>query len=76
MRELVEFLVRSLVSEPDEVSVEEVFEDDDLVLEVSVGDEDIGRVIGRGGRIAHALRSVARAAGAREDRRVIVEILE
>ena len=51
MRELVEYLVRSLVEHPDEVEVEEFDEDGDLVLEVSVADDDLGRVIGRGGRI-------------------------
>jgi len=76
MRDLVEFLTRTLVEDPDAVSVEEVEEDGDIVLEVSVADEDLGRVIGRGGRVANALRTVAKAAGARDDTRVIVEILE
>ena len=76
MRELVEYLVRALVENPDEVEVEEFDEDGDLVLEVSVADDDLGRVIGRGGRIANAIRTVARAAGARDDRRVIVDILD
>ena len=76
MRELVEFLVRALVEEPDKVEVEEFEEDGDLVLEVSVAEDDLGRVIGRGGRIANAIRTVARAAGARDDRRVIVDILD
>lgn len=76
MRDLVEFLVRALVEEPEAVSVEEFDEEGDLVLEVTVADDDLGRVIGRGGRIANAIRMVARAAGAREDRRVIVDILD
>ena len=76
MRELVEFLVRSLVEQPDKVEVEEFEEDGDLVLEISVAEDDLGRVIGRGGRIANAIRTVARAAGARDDRRVIVDILD
>jgi predicted RNA-binding protein YlqC (UPF0109 family) len=76
MRELVEFLVRALVEHPDKVEVEEFEEDGDLVLEVSVHEEDLGRVIGRGGRIANAIRTVARAAGSRGERRVIVEILD
>jgi uncharacterized protein len=76
VRELVEFLVRALVEEPDKVEVEEFEEDGDLVLEVSVAEDDLGRVIGRGGRIANAIRTVARAAGARDDRRVIVDILD
>ncbi len=76
MRELVEFLVRALVEKPDEVEVEEFEEDGDLVLEVTVADDDLGRVIGRGGRIANAIRTGARAAGARDDRKVIVDILD
>ncbi len=76
MRELVEFLVRALVEQPDKVEVEEFEEDGDLVLEVSVAEDDLGRVIGRGGRIANAIRTVARAAGARDDRRVVVDILD
>lgn len=76
MRELVEFVVRALVEQPDKVEVEEFEEDGDLVLEVSVAEDDLGRVIGRGGRIANAIRTVARAAGARDDRRVIVDILD
>jgi len=76
VRELVEFLVRALVEQPDKVEVEEFEEDGDLVLEVSVAEDDLGRVIGRGGRSANAIRTVARAAGARDDRRVIVDILD
>ena len=53
MRELVEFLVRALVEQPDKVEVEEFEEDGDLVLEVSVAEDDLGRVIGKGGRIAN-----------------------
>ena len=76
MRELVEFLTRALVEDPDAVSVEELEEDGDLVLEITVADDDLGRVIGRGGRIANALRTIAKAAATRAERRVIVEILE
>lgn len=76
MRELVEFLARSLVEDPDAVSVEEVEDGGGIVLEISVADDDLGRVIGRGGRIANALRTVAKAAATRTERRVIVEILE
>jgi uncharacterized protein len=76
MRDLVEFLTRTLVEDPDAVSVEEVDENGDIVLEVSVAEEDLGRVIGRGGRVANALRTIAKASGARDDTRVMVEILE
>ncbi len=77
MRELLEFLVRALVDEPDRVSVEEFEEDDGtLVLELSVGDDDYGQVIGRGGRTAQALRTVVKAAAVKDNRRVLVDIVE
>ncbi len=77
MRELLEFLTRSLVEEPDAVEVTEVEEiEGEVVLEVEVADDDLGRVIGRGGRVANALRSVMKAAAAREDKRVVVDILD
>ena len=76
MRELVEFLTRALVEHPDEVRVEEVDSDGDVVLEIHVADDDLGRVIGRSGRVANAIRTIAKAAAARENRRVMVEILE
>jgi predicted RNA-binding protein YlqC (UPF0109 family) len=76
MRELVEFLVRTLVENPDAVRVEEFEENGDIVLEVSVAEDDLGRVIGRGGRIANAIRTVAKAAATREGTRVLVEIVE
>ena len=76
MREMVEFLARAMVEDPDAVEVEEVEENGDIVLEVTVADDDLGRVIGRGGRIANALRTVAKAAATRAERRVIVEILD
>jgi predicted RNA-binding protein YlqC (UPF0109 family) len=77
MRELLEYLVRELVDEPDEVEVEEFEEDDGtLVLELSVADDDYGKVIGRGGRTANALRLVVKAAAVKEDRRVLVDIVD
>ena len=74
--ELVEYLARRLVEKPDDVRVEEGEEDGDLVLRLSVAPDDLGRVIGRGGRIARALRTLVRACGAQEDRRVLLEIVE
>jgi uncharacterized protein len=74
--ELVEYLTRRLVETPGEVRVEEDDEDGDLVIRLSVAPDDVGRVIGRGGRIVRALRTVVRACGAREDRRVVLEIAE
>ncbi|HEV7773490.1 MAG TPA: KH domain-containing protein [Conexibacter sp.] len=77
MKELLEYLARELVDEPDEVTVEEFEEDDGtLVLELSVGDDDYGKVIGRGGRTANALRLVVKAAAVKEDRRVLVDIID
>lgn len=76
MRELIEFLARGLVDHPDEVRVEELEENGDIVFEVTVAEDDLGRVIGRGGRIANAIRTLAKAAATREERRVIVEFLE
>ena len=77
MRELLEYLVRSLVDHPDEVEIEEFAEDDGtVVFELSVADDDYGKVIGRGGRTAQALRTVVKAAGARDERRVLLDIVE
>ena len=74
--ELVEYLARRLVDSPDAVSVEEVEEDGALVIRLRVASEDLGRVIGRGGRIARALRTLVRAGGAHGDRRVLLKIVE
>ncbi|HEY2716734.1 MAG TPA: KH domain-containing protein [Solirubrobacterales bacterium] len=74
--ELLEFLVKALVEEPGEVEIEELEEDGDLVYEISVADGDLGRVIGKGGRVANAIRTIAKAAAVRIDRRVIVDILD
>ena len=76
-KQLLEYLAEGLVDEPDEVTVEEFEEDDGtLVLELSVGDDDYGKVIGRGGRTANALRLVVKAAAVKEDRRVLVDIID
>jgi predicted RNA-binding protein YlqC (UPF0109 family) len=74
--ELLEFLVRSLVEDPGAVVVEELEEEGDLVYEISVAEDDLGRVIGKGGRVANAIRTIAKAAAVRLDRRVIVDILD
>jgi uncharacterized protein len=77
VRELLEFLARSLVADPDAVEVTEVEEiDGEVVLELEVAEYDLGRVIGRGGRVANALRSVLKAAATREEKRVVVDILD
>jgi predicted RNA-binding protein YlqC (UPF0109 family) len=76
MTELLEFLVKSLVEDPEAVEVAELEEDGDLIYEISVADGDLGRVIGKGGRVANAIRTIAKAAAVRIDRRVIVDILD
>ena len=76
MAELVAYLARKLVDDPDAVRVEEEERDDALVLRLYVAPDDVGKVIGRHGRIARALRAVVRAGGARSDRRVLLEIVQ
>ena len=77
MRELLEYLARALVDSPDQVTIEEFEEDDGtLVLELSVDEDDYGQVIGRGGRTAQALRTVIKAAAVKDNRRVLVDIVE
>lgn len=76
MADLLAYLARQLVDDPDAVSVEEVEREGALVLELRVAKDDIGKVIGRQGRIARALRAVVRASGARSHRRVLLEIVE
>ncbi len=77
MRELLEHLVRALVDHPDQVRIEEFTEDDGtVVFELSVAAEDYGKVIGRGGRTAQAIRAVVKAAGVRREKRVLVDIVE
>ena len=76
MSELLEYLARQLVDDPDAVRVEEVERDDALVLQLHVAKDDVGKVIGRQGRIARALRTIVRAGAARSTRRVLLEIVE
>ena len=77
MRELLVYLARALVDQPDQLEVEQFEEDDGtLVLELSVADDDYGQVIGRGGRTAQALRTVVKAAAVKDNRRVLVDIVE
>jgi predicted RNA-binding protein YlqC (UPF0109 family) len=76
VRELLEYLTRALVEDPDAVEVDEFDEDGDLVYEISVAEDDLGRVIGKGGRVANALRAIAKAAAVKQERRVIVDILD
>ena len=74
---LLEYLARSLVDDPEAVEVESFEEDDGtVVLELAVGEDDYGKIIGRGGRTANAIRSVVKAAAVREDRKVLVDIVD
>jgi uncharacterized protein len=77
VKELLEYLTRGLVESPDEVHVKEVEEEDgSVVLELSVGEDDYGNVIGRGGRTASALRTVVKCAATKSKRRVFVDIVD
>jgi predicted RNA-binding protein YlqC (UPF0109 family) len=77
LRELLEYLVRQLVDEPEKVTVEQFEEDDGtVVLELAVAEGDYGRIIGRGGRTANALRTVVKASAVKENRRVLVDIVD
>ena len=75
MEALVEYIVKALVSQPDQVNISRVERDDATVIEVRVAPEDMGKIIGKQGRIARAMRTVVKAASAKEAKRVIVEIL-
>jgi predicted RNA-binding protein YlqC (UPF0109 family) len=74
--ELLAHLARQLVDEPDAVKVEEVQREGATVLQLRVAKADVGKVIGRQGRIARALRTLMRASGARDDRRIVLEIAD
>jgi uncharacterized protein len=77
MKELLEYLARALVDDPDAVKVEQFEEDDGtVVLELSVGEDEYGKVIGRGGRTAQALRLLVKAAAVKENRRVLLDIVD
>ncbi len=76
MKELVEVIAKSLVDHPEEVSVTETEKEHVIVLELHVAQTDMGKVIGKQGRIAKAIRSVVKAAASREDKKVVVEIVE
>ncbi len=76
MAELLEWLARQLVDDPDAVRVEEVEEDDTVYLQLTVAPEDRGKVIGRQGRLARSLRTIVRASAARERHRIVLEIVE
>lgn len=76
MKELVEVIVKALVDDPDSVAVSERQDGRTTVIEVRVADSDMGKVIGKQGRIAKAIRSVVKAAAAKEDKKVVVDIIQ
>ncbi len=76
MKNLVEVITKALVDEPEKVVITERQEGKTTVIEVRVSDNDMGKVIGKQGRIAKAIRSVVKAAAAKEDKKVVVEILQ
>lgn len=76
MRDLLELIARSLVDRPDDVSVEEFEEGDETFYEIRVATEDLGKVIGRQGRTARALRTLLGAAGMKLRRRLVLDIVE
>ena len=76
MKELVEVIAKSLVDHPDEVIVTEKEDGENLILELKVASQDMGKVIGRQGRIAKAIRSVVKAASTKTDKKVTVEIVQ
>lgn len=76
MKELVEVIAKALVDDPDSVAVSERQDGRTAVIEVRVADSDMGKVIGKQGRIAKAIRSVVKAAAAKEDKKVVVDIIQ
>lgn len=76
MKELVEVIAKSLVDSPEEVVVTETGENDAILLELKVAPADMGKVIGRQGRIAKAIRTVVKAASSKGEKKVVVDILQ
>lgn len=75
MRELVEYIVQQLVDQPDKVQVKQLEGERTIVIEIKVAEEDLGKVIGRKGRIAQAIRTLVRAAATKRGKKVTVEIV-
>lgn len=75
MGELVEFIAKSLVENPDQVEVKEIEGTQSIIIELKVAPEDMGRVIGKQGRIAKTIRTVVKAAAIKDNKRVVVEII-
>jgi hypothetical protein len=75
MKELVEYLVKALVDKPEEVKISQIDEESVTILEIRVASDDAGKVIGKEGRIANAIRTIVKAAGAKNMKRITVEIM-
>ncbi len=76
MKELVELIAKSLVDNPDAVDVNEIEGSQSVIIELKVADEDMGKIIGKQGRIAKAIRTVVKAAAIKENKRVVIEIIQ
>lgn len=76
MGELVEFIAKSIVDNPDEVKVNEIEGSQSIIIELKVAEDDMGKVIGKNGRIAKAIRTVVKAAAIQENKRAVVEIIQ
>lgn len=75
MIDLTEFLVKSLVDKPESANISQIDKNDTIVLELRVAPEDMGKIIGKQGRIAKAVRTLVKAAAAKEGKKVVVEII-
>ncbi|WP_294342109.1 KH domain-containing protein [uncultured Clostridium sp.] len=75
MKELLETIAKSLVDYPEYIEVKEIVKDDAIILELKVAEEDMGKVIGKQGRIAKAIRNVVKAAAIKENKKVVVDIV-
>ena len=75
MKDLVEYIVKALADKPDEVEIKQTETESLTILEIKVSTEDVGKVIGKEGRIANAIRTIVKSAGAKDRKRVTVEII-
>ena len=75
MKELVDFLTKSLVEYPENIKIEEIFENNETVFYIHVDERDLGKVIGKGGRIANAIRAIVKAAAVKQKQNVFVKIV-
>ena len=74
MKEIVELIAKALVDKPEEVVLTETLREDSILIELSVAESDMGKIIGRSGKIAKAIRSIVKAATSKSDKKVILEI--